>query len=214
MADAETHAMLARITALEEELAAVKQRLDEPLSDAHMRRVRQFFDSRQNQRLRILGNFAMNQPTLFLGQGEIIIGDRVQLGYHPSPFLLSGYIYVEARTKAAVIEIGAGVFINNNCVMCSEGAGISIGSDTLVGTNVEIIDTDGHDLAPSRRMSGRPKTGKVTIGRNVFIGSNVKIMKSVTVGDDTVIANGSIVTRSLPAGVVAGGNPAKPLRSL
>jgi len=63
-------------------------------------------------------------------------------------------------------------------------------------------------------MTGIPKTASVKIGTNVFIGSNVRILKGVSIGDNTVIANGSIVVSSIPKDVIAGGNPAKILRSL
>lgn len=84
----------------------------------------------------------------------------------------------------------------------------------MIGANCEFIDSDFHDLHPDRRFGGNAKMGKVVIGKNVFIGSNVKVLKSVFIGDNSVIANGSIVTKSIPENVVAGGIPAKVLRHL
>jgi len=84
----------------------------------------------------------------------------------------------------------------------------------LIGTNVEIIDSDFHMLNPLNRLNGTPKMGKVVIHNNVFIGSNVKILKNLFIGENSVIANGSIVTKNIPDNVVAGGNPCKVIRNL
>jgi acetyltransferase-like isoleucine patch superfamily enzyme len=99
-------------------------------------------------------------------------------------------------------------------VLCSEGPGIRIGKHALFGTNVEVSDSDFHDLHPTRRRGGVPAKAPVLIGENVFVGSNVKILKGVTIGADTVVGNGSIVTKDLPAGVIAAGSPARVLGSL
>ena len=138
----------------------------------------------------------------------------MNLGVRTSPNFYCGYGYIEARSKISNIFIGDDVWINNNFIIVSEGEGIEIGDRTLIGINVEIIDTNSHDLHPSRRTSGTPETKSVTIGKNVFIGANVKILKGVTIGDNSVIANGSLVTKSIPANVIAGGFPAKVIRSL
>ena len=76
------------------------------------------------------------------------------------------------------------------------------------------MDSNGHDLHPEKRICGSPKTKKVSIGRNVFIGNNVTILKGVAIGDKTVIANGSIVTKSMPPDVIAGGQPCKILKEI
>lgn len=162
----------------------------------------------------IIGKPIYTQPTQILGNGTIIFGNNVHLGFYPSPYFYNGYIYIEARTKDAKIIIGDDVHINNNSVLFAESAGIEIGSKTLIGTNCEIIDSDGHDLNPDKRLTGTPVTRKIIIGRNVFIGSNVKILKGVTIGDNSVIANGSIVIKSIPKNTIAGGNPAKIIKNL
>jgi acetyltransferase-like isoleucine patch superfamily enzyme len=64
----------------------------------------------------IEGKPMLNQPVLFLGAGTIRIGNRVSLGYAPSPFLYNGYIHIEARNKKSRIDIGDDVWINNDCV--------------------------------------------------------------------------------------------------
>lgn len=163
---------------------------------------------------RVDGKPKYNYPTLLSGSGTIKFGENVNLGVRASPNFYCGYGYIEARNSISSIIIGNDVWINNNFVIVSEGEGIEIGDKTLIGINVEIIDTNSHDLHPSRRMSGLPDTKSVKIGKNVFIGANVKILKGVTIGDNSVIANGALVTKSVPANVIAGGFPAGVIRSL
>lgn len=162
----------------------------------------------------VIGKAKYNQPTLLSGGGRIMFGKNVNLGVNQSPLFYSGYGYIDARKQHSKIVIGDNVWINNNFNICSEGEGIEIGEDTLIGLNFEVSDSDFHDLHPDRRMSGIPNTAKVSIGKNVFIGSNVKILKGVTVGDNSVIANSSVVTKSIPSNVIAGGYPAKVIREL
>jgi len=162
----------------------------------------------------VVGTPIVNQPVQLMGKGSIKFNGTVTLGCYPSPFFLSGYIYLEAREPESVIEIGDGVWINNNTALISAGPGISIGSKTTLGAHCEIIDSDFHDMHPDRRMTGVPKTGKVVIGENVFVASNVKILKGVEIGNNSVIANGSVVTRSVPENVAVCGNPAKVVQRL
>lgn len=162
----------------------------------------------------IVGIPTYHQPVQLLGNGKIVFGHHVNLGFNPSPYLYSGYGYIDARSETSEIIIGNDVWINNNFILMSEGEGIVIGDKTLIGLNVEITDSDFHDLHPNKRTCGTPSTAKVIIGKNVFIGSNVKILKGVIIGDNSIIANGSIVTKSIPANVIAGGVPAKTIRPL
>lgn len=164
--------------------------------------------------VRVSGQPILAQATQLNGRGRICFGENVQLGYATSPGFLSGYGYIEARHRGTTIDIGAGTMINNSAVIVAEGDGISIGRACLCGVGVEITDTDGHDLHPARRHGGVPATAPVVLGDNVFLGNGVRVMKGVTIGRDTVVGAGSLVTRSLPAGVIAAGAPARPLRDL
>lgn len=162
----------------------------------------------------IIGRPIYNQPTQLLGKGTIIFGNRVNLGVSQSPFFYSSYGYIEARKNQSKIFIDDNVWINNNFNICSEGEGIEIKKNTLIGFNFEVSDSDFHDLHPNKRITGIPKTAKVIIGENVFIGSNVKILKGVTIGNNSVIANSSVVTKSIPENVIAGGYPAKVIKKI
>jgi acetyltransferase-like isoleucine patch superfamily enzyme len=164
--------------------------------------------------LNIEGKPQLNQPALFMGKGRIILNGTVNIGVPQSPLYLSSYACIDARSREAVIEIEDGVWLNNNASICSDGAGVYIGKNTIAGVNLEISDSDFHNLEPDKRFAKDYPVKSVYIGENVFIGSNVKILKGVTIGRNAVIANGSIVSKDVPADVIVGGNPARIIRSL
>ena len=155
------------------------------------------------------------QPVLARGVGEIITAESVSFGVERSPLFFSTYIYLDVRRETGGIYIGKNTFINNNASIISDGCKIRIGDNCLIGTNVQIIDSDFHDLNPSTRFGGsNVLRADVNIMNNVFIGNNVTVLKGVTVGDNSVIASGSIVSSHIPANVIAAGVPAKVVRSI
>lgn len=162
----------------------------------------------------VIGSPKYNQPIQLLGEGKIVFGKNVNLGVNFSPNLYSGYGYINARNLHSIISIGNNVWINNNFIIASEGEGVEIGDRTLIGLNVEILDSDFHNLHPDKRMNGVSKTSKVVISENVFLGNNVKILKGVTIGKNSVIANSSVVTKSIPENVIASGNPCKVIKQI
>jgi maltose O-acetyltransferase len=148
-----------------------------------------------------------NQPVLMIGRGKIRLG-QCYLGVWPSPYYLNGYIHIEARNPESEIMIGNGVWINNNAVIIAEQCRIEVGDDTLIGPEFMVIDSDFHDLDPVKRLTGNPRYSSVSIGKNVFIGARVTILKGVTIGDNSVVAAGSVVQKDIPQNVIAGGVPA------
>jgi maltose O-acetyltransferase len=163
---------------------------------------------------RVSGSPIIFQPVLFLGQGTIVIGRNVEFGWRTSVSFYSGYCHVEAGPPESVIEFGEDAQVNNNAYIKSEGPGIRIGPRALIGSFVEIFDSDFHDLHPERRRGGRPRMAPVELGENVFVGDGSKILKGVTVGAHSVIGAGSVVTSAIPEGVIAAGNPARVIREL
>lgn len=89
-----------------------------------------------------------------------------------------------------------------------------IGDECLIGPSLFVSDSDFHELDPGKRLLTTYECKPVEIKRNVFIGANVTILKGVVIGENSVIASGSVVTASIPANVVAGGVPAKVLKGL
>ena len=148
------------------------------------------------------------QPVLFLGKGKVILGSGNTFGYFPSPYYYNGYCHIEARCADAVIRIGSNNHFNNNFSIVAEHGNVIIGDNCLFGTNVSIINSDFHPISIKDRHSCTQKSKDVVIGNNVFIGSNVSICKGVTIGDNAVIANGSVVFDNVKANTIVKGNPA------
>lgn len=87
---------------------------------------------------------------------------------------------------------------------------ISIGDHTMIGADTVIIDSDFHNLSsadPAVRHNQLGAVASVNIGKNVFIGTRCTILKGVTIGDNAVVGAGSIVTKDIPSGARAAGNP-------
>ena len=110
------------------------------------------------------------------------------------------------------IHLGARVFANYGLV-CLDTAPITIGDDTQIGPGVQLL-TPHHPLEPGPRRERWESGEPITIGRNVWLGGGVIVCPGVSIGDDAVVGAGSVVTRDLPAGVLAVGNPARVVRSL
>ncbi|TBV08365.1 acetyltransferase [Pseudomonas dryadis] len=156
----------------------------------------------------------MLQPAQFIGKGRISIGQNSTIGVWPSPQLLSGYAYLEARGKDSKIMIGEGTSINNSASIIADKTTIFIGNNCLIGQCVNIFDSDFHGLELENRNNGVYECSPVSIGDNVFIGANVTILKGVNVGEGSVIASGSVVVKNVEPFSIVAGIPAKKIRSL
>ena len=108
------------------------------------------------------------------------------------------------------ITVGKNVFINA-CCHFQDQVGITLGDNCLVGHNV-IFATLNHGFAPEERQSMLP--APIVVGRNVWIGSNSTILQGVTIGDNSIIAAGSVVTKDVPANAIVAGVPARFIRSI
>ncbi|WP_312162634.1 sugar O-acetyltransferase [Phenylobacterium sp.] len=105
------------------------------------------------------------------------------------------------------ISLGAGVFLNFNCVILDVVA-VSIGARTQIGPGVQILAAD-HPRDPAERAGGLEFGRPIRIGANVWIGGGAIILPGVSVGDDALIGAGAVVTRDVPAGATVVGNPAR-----
>lgn len=110
------------------------------------------------------------------------------------------------------ISIEDNVYINFGCVIldCAE---VMIGADSLLGPNIGIYAVN-HAIDAEERIHGGCWGRPVHIGRRVWLGGDVKILAGVSIGDDAIIGAGSIVTKDIPCGVVAAGNPCRVLRKI
>lgn len=108
------------------------------------------------------------------------------------------------------IHIGKNVFINSCCHFQDQG-GIYIGDGCLIGHCV-VLATLNHDHEPSKRQNLHH--APIRIGNGVWIGANVTITAGVTIGDNAIIAAGAVVTKDVPADMIAGGVPARIIKSI
>ncbi len=109
------------------------------------------------------------------------------------------------------ITVGRNVFVNQNCTFYDLG-GLHIADDVMIGPNVSLITT-GHPLEPSQRRAA-VVAKPIVIERNVWIAAGATIIGGVTVGENSVVAAGSVVTRDVPPNTLVGGNPARVIRSI
>ncbi len=113
-------------------------------------------------------------------------------------------------TGGADIRVGRNVFVNQNCTFYDLG-GLDIADDVMIGPNVSII-TSGHPIEPSQRRAF-VVANPIAIERNVWIAAGATIIGGVTVGANSVVAAGAVVTRDVPPNTLVGGNPARVIRS-
>ena len=119
---------------------------------------------------------------------------------------------LHANWGGKFVHLGNHVYANFNLTLVDD-THIYIGDRTKLGPNV-VIATAGHPIVPELRMQGLQFNMPVHIGKNCWLGSGVLVMPGVTIGDNSVIGAGSVVTRDIPANVVAVGNPCKVLRPI
>ena len=123
-------------------------------------------------------------------------------------------VWIVPPQTAAVgkyVTIGAGTYANMNLTLIDDWK-ITIGKRVLFGPNVTLCTT-GHPIHPDHRMDGM-YSFPITIGDNVWLGANVTVMPGVTIGENSVIGAGSVVTKDIPANVIAFGTPCKVYRPI
>jgi len=137
--------------------------------------------------------------------GRLIIGDRVRLRSTVARTELE-------TTPGGTLEIGEGTFINYGSSIAASDR-VTIGARCLLGTYTLVMDNAFHRLEPERRME-RPKSAPVVLEDNVWLGARAIVLPGVTIGTDSVIAAGSVVTRDIPPRHLAAGVPARIVRRL
>ena len=110
------------------------------------------------------------------------------------------------------IVAGDNFYMNVGCVIL-DGARVTFGDNVFVAPHCGFY-TAGHPLDHERRNAGLEYALPITIGNNVWIGAQVCVLPGVTIGDDSVIGAGSVVTKDIPAGVLAAGNPCRVIREI
>lgn len=139
---------------------------------------------------------------ILAGTGTVRVGKRFMIRGRVAPCELSA-------AEGGQLLIGDRVFCNQGVVIAASES-IEIGDDTLIGDFSAIYDCNWHQLDPDHPDKPRP----VSIGKNVWLGNGVLVLPGSTIGDHTVVAARSVVRGSLPARVLAAGNPAVVVRQL
>lgn len=146
------------------------------------------------------------RPSEFEQQQQII---HELLGKHGKNTFITAPFYVDYGYN---IEVGDNFYANHNLVVL-DPAKVRIGNNVFIASNVNIT-TAGHPIDAETRNKGIEYAYPVRIGDDVWIGSNVCILPGVTIGSNVVIGAGSVVNKDIPDGVVAVGNPCRPIRKI
>ena len=145
------------------------------------------------------------------GSGDIVLGDDVLLDGKSD--IMFGALFPE-RPR---LEIGDRTYVNHRCAFVVSRR-ITIGADVYVASNVRFLDSPGHPLDPVARRAKAPPPPEavrpITVHDNVWIGMDVVVLPGVTIGENSVVGAGSVVTRDVPPNVVVAGNPARTIKSL
>jgi len=169
---------------------------------------------RRHARIRICGN----GNYLEIGRGcrlwdlnLEIIGDSHHVTVGAGCEIRGGHWLLEDR--ASRLTVGAGTSMIGDVLVASEGRAIVLGEDCMLGAGVEIRCSDGHSILeqPNRVRINPP--ADVVLGAHVWLGAAVRVLKGVTIGANSIVAAGAIVTRDVPAGCVAVGIPARVART-
>jgi hypothetical protein len=173
------------------------------------------------------GNILVYPNTLIRGgrflsiSGKLVVGPQIRLLTHASDTTIVD-LHGELCTRGTVaIGSGCRIWVGDGarCVLedCYISAntlafvrhGLMIGAGSAISWGCQFLDDDGKSLSYADKLDRPPQ---IALGKHVWIGSNVSVLKGVTVGDGCAVASGSVLTRSYPANCLIGGNPARVLR--
>lgn len=191
-----------------------------------------YYKTKANRSKRGLRNFLINGNTVleFRENAEITNNGTLRIGLdsknYPSPdkkpcalqmlknsrLIINGFVTFNCGVttriaERATLEIGDNVAINTNSkVFCNER--ITIESDVLIGWEAQVLDSDGHFIEGTGL-----RTAPITIGKKVWVGNRVTILKGVNIGEGSVLAAGSIITKDVPAFSLVAGVPGRVIKT-
>lgn len=158
----------------------------------------------ESKKLKIMGK------PIIINRGNIEIGKNTKL-------ISSSKFYGASLDKVSLYTINnnSKIKIGENCILhgtsVRSNLSIEIGDNCILASHIKLIDHD-HDI--KNRKSKGYISKEIKIGNNVWIGYNALVLKGVTIGDNSVIGAGSVVTKDIPENCIAAGNPAKVIRNL
>ena len=188
-----------------------------------MKKIRRLISKRHKYKLTlrsVFGHFTLvsskktklHVPVRVEGLGTMNIKGAT-LGYRHAPRTGNGEIFILSLHPSTSVRIGEGTIVSNNVTIVAQQQ-VEIGRRCLIGDHLYITDSDFHDISPETRHTGPGKTAPTIIADNVWIGSRAIILKGVSIGENSVIAAGSVVTKNVPPNSIFGGNPAKHIRDI
>ena len=154
----------------------------------------------------------LHVPVRVEGLGTIDIKGAT-LGYKHASRTADGEIFILSQHPSTVVKIGEGTIVSNNVIIAAQQQ-VDIGAKCLIGDHIFITDSDFHDISPETRHTGGGKTAPTIIADSVWIGSRSIILKGVSIGENSVVAAGSVVIKNVPPNSIFGGNPAKHIRDI
>jgi len=163
--------------------------------------------AKQAQCLELQYEYNLTRPTEWKRRSELLRQMFAEVGegtYIEPP--------LHANWAGHHVHLGHDVYFNFNVTLVDD-TDIYIGDNTMIGPNC-VIATAGHPIHPDLRQNGGQYNIPVHIGKNCWLGASVIVLPGVTIGDNTVVGAGSVVTKDLPANVVAAGNPCRVLRPI
>lgn len=170
-----------------------------------------FLGANYGERLKVIGLVNLWAPpgTVSVGSGSILISSSLRC----SSFALSHRIRLRVITSSGAIRIGENVSMNGASIT-SRSKPIVLENDVMLGPNVAIADADFHEVWPpaARVKPGMQFDDGVVIKQRAWIGAKAVILKGVTVGENAVVAAGSIVTKDVPPNSMVAGNPARVIK--
>ena len=151
--------------------------------------------------------FKFKGSTINIGKGTVINSGFTSnlLGLYQKTIIISRY--------GGIINIGKNVGISGATIYSMSK--ISIGDNTMIGANCKIIDNDFHPLNSDKRIRNNPediKKREISIGKNCFIGMNTIILKGTTIGDNSIVGAGSVVSGKFNSDSIICGNPAQKIK--
>lgn len=181
------------------------------------KRVHQFHNTLLLKQMRVhyCPNIIIKGKIYVKNGGTISLGEKVRINSSKEANCIGGDTCTNLVVKkGATLSIGDFCGISNSTIVCWNN--ITIGTNVLIGGGCKIWDTDFHSLEAEERIDDDTtvKTAPIHIDDRAFIGGGSIILKGVSIGNSSIVAAGSVVTKSIPPFEIWGGNPARFIRKI